>query len=84
MHCTARQAALLEALWDEPDLLTLAGERLARTGRVLSPALLPRALDLSPARRGALSVVLGARGRWLAAQRPRWSWALGTVEDDDA
>ena len=84
LHCSTRQTALLEALWDEPDLLALAGQRLARTGRVLSPALLPRALDLSPARRGAVAGVLGERGRWLAALRPRWSWAIATDEDDDA
>jgi hypothetical protein len=53
------------------DLLTAA----ARAGYVASPLLLPGLLDAA-ARRTALrpvvAAVLGARGRWLAGQRPDW------------
>jgi hypothetical protein len=53
------------------DLLTAA----ARAGYAASPLLLPGLLDAAARRtalRPAVAAVLGARGRWLGAQRPDW------------
>ncbi|GLC24910.1 DUF5691 domain-containing protein [Roseisolibacter agri] len=51
--------------------------------RAPSP-LLPALLDLAraaPALQPDVVRVLGARGRWLAARHPDWSWAAGTSSD---
>jgi hypothetical protein len=51
---------------------------LAAAGRRAPDALLPELLDLGraqPELRKAILAVLGARGRWLAAQNPDWSYA---------
>jgi hypothetical protein len=51
---------------------------LANAGRRAPAALLPELLDLGRAQsdlRPAIAAVLGARGRWLAAQNPEWSYA---------
>jgi hypothetical protein len=59
-----------------PDLLTAA----AAAGYVAHPLLLPVLLDAAVRRtalRPVVAPVLGARGRWLAAQRPDWRQALG-------
>lgn len=53
------------------DLLTAAAD----AGYVASPLLLPGLLDAAARRtamRPVVAAVLGARGRWLAAQRPDW------------
>ncbi len=60
-----------------PDLLAAA----AAAGYVASPLLLPALLDAAARRtavRPAVASVLGARGRWLASQRPDWRQALDT------
>lgn len=68
-------------------------ETAAAHGRRVPHALLPTLLaegTRRPALRDALLPVLDARGRWLAARRPEWAWAVGGVpvaagaDDDDA
>ena len=57
------------------DLLTAA----AQAGYVASAPLLPDLLDAAVrtvALRPAVGAVLGARGRWLAGQRPDWEWIV--------
>jgi hypothetical protein len=54
--------------------------RLSAAGRTLPAATLPSALDAGQRHavlRPALLPVLGARGRWLAAQNPDWKYAAG-------
>jgi len=61
----------------DEDLLAEALERMARARVRLAPELLPLALEQTePELRARLKPVLGARGAWLAAQRPEWTWAL--------
>jgi hypothetical protein len=63
------------------DLLPEWLEALAGAGRRLPEERLPALLDLAGSRPGlrvAVAPVLGRRGRWLAAHRPGWAWALGT------
>ncbi|HET7460014.1 MAG TPA: DUF5691 domain-containing protein [Longimicrobium sp.] len=50
----------------------------ARAGYVIPPELLPALLDAA-ARHPALPALVGARGRWLAAQRPEWALAAVPV-----
>jgi len=70
-----------------PEWLEVCGA----TGRRVPSAQLPAVLDLASADRTLRPVVLGAlghRGRWLAAQRAEWRWAIGAlageVPDDPA
>lgn len=53
------------------DLLTAAGSAGYRAAAPLLPTLLDAATR-AKALRPAVAAVLGARGRWLAAQRPEW------------
>lgn len=56
-------------------------EAAAAHGRRVPHSLLPTLLaegTRRPALREPLLPVLDARGRWLAARRPEWSWAAGT------
>lgn len=62
----------------------------ARARRAAPHELLPALLTAAngrPALREALRVVLDERGRWLAARRPDWAWALvetgAAVPDDE-
>lgn len=59
-----------------PECLALA----AGAGWLALPEALPGLLSLGGAkaeRREAILPLLGKRGRWLAAQNPEWSWAVG-------
>lgn len=61
--------------------------RLADRGERVPDRLLPELLDLGCGRRelrGAIGPVLGARGRWLAAQRSDWGYAVMTGVVDPA
>jgi len=49
-------------------------EASARAGFIVPPELLPALLDAA-AKHPALPALIGARGRWLAAQRPEWALA---------
>lgn len=54
--------------------------RAESAGCVIPPELVVSVLDLATAQthlRSATRRALGARGRWLAAQRPTWQWAAG-------
>ena len=56
----------------------------ARAGCRLPAAVLPRLLDIgssSAELQPTLRVVLGPRGRWLAARADRWSWAIAEALD---
>ena len=57
-----------------PEWLTRAAARGWRAPSLAVPALLALA-TATPPLRPALAAVLGARGRWLAAQRDDWRWA---------
>lgn len=61
---------------------------LAKSRRIVAEyRRLPALLAIGTARPGlrpAVTEVLGARGRWLAATRPGWAWALGTPEEPEA
>lgn len=57
-----------------PEWLALTADRGWRVPAVALPALLTLA-TATPALRSPLAAVLGARGRWLAAQHDDWRWA---------
>ncbi len=72
-----REAALI------PEWLALAAETRVR----VAEELLPRLLALGAHRRdlhAAIAAVIGARGSWLAAQEPEWSFALGADDPERA
>ena len=80
---------------DLQDDVVAAWLRAAAThGRRLPHELLPTALQAATTRtvlRDPLRAVLNERGRWLAARRTEWSWAVSTADaspapvvDDDA
>ena len=57
----------------------------ARRGRIVPDTLLVRVLTqggTAPERRAPIRACLGERGRWLAAQRSTWDWAVGAPEPD--
>lgn len=59
--------------------------QLAKRSRSLPHSVLVSALTAAArlnALRAPLQMVLGTRGRWLAAQNPDWSFAAGTVTSD--
>ena len=73
-------AALLGGTWRQ--LLAEWLEACGATGRRVPSVWLPAVLDVATADRAVRPAVLGAlgeRGRWLAAQRPAWSWAGGAA-----
>lgn len=85
----ATLAALVAGTWRQ--LLPEWLEACAARGRRVPSVQLPSLLDLAVAQRALRPLVLGAlgdRGRWLAAQRPEWRWAVGAaageVPDDPA
>ncbi|WGL52269.1 DUF5691 domain-containing protein [Nocardioides sp. BP30] len=92
-----RAVQLLHLLLDQPpfpvELATTALLRWLRLaadrGRRIPHAELPRLLDAAtrhPALREPVAAVAGARGRWLAAANPAWSWlgpALAPPPDGD-
>lgn len=66
-----------------PEWLALTANRGWRVPTMSLPALLTLA-TATPALRSSLAAVLGARGRWLAAQRDDWQWAAhDTVRPPD-
>ena len=66
-----------------PEWLTRAAARGWRAPSLALPALLAFA-TATTALRPALAAVLGGRGRWLAAQRDDWRWAVAdTAPPDD-
>jgi hypothetical protein len=68
----------------QQDLLPLALVELRGAAMSLPPELLPLALACPEDQRARLRAVLGARGRWLAAKNPAWSWALSaSLSADD-
>lgn len=82
-------AALVGGTWRQllPEWLEVCGTM----GRRVPSVLLPSVLDLASADRSlrpAVRGALGQRGRWLAAQRADWRWAVGAaageVPDDPA
>lgn len=80
--CSPAVAEILRQLLSgrNADLLPEALERVRAAGLRLPPDLLPLALrqrEREP--RQALVHVLGARGRWLAAQNTAWSWVAQTL-----
>ena len=67
------------------DVLPEALERLRHARLLLSPAMLPAALDAgtrSKAIRPGLLAVIGQRGRWLASRNTAWSWATAPGDDE--
>jgi hypothetical protein len=85
--CGPRLTELLTTLLseDQHDLVVEALERMTKRGMRLSPELLPLALrQTKPELRAQLRPVLGARGVWLGAQRPEWSWAREASATDEA
>ena len=57
----------------------------ARRGRIVPDTLLVRVLGQAgtvPERHAVIRACLGERGRWLAAQRSTWDWAVGAPEPD--
>jgi hypothetical protein len=75
-HAAARLATMLKGT--HRALLPEWLAALARAGRRVPPALLPDLLELGRAQaalRPAILPAIGARGGWLAAQNPDWSYA---------
>lgn len=96
--CSARAGRQLEdILFGEfqdflPEWCGLADAAGVRAPDELLPTLLRRAVSARSAETAAISPILGERGRWLAAQEPRWSaafagggeeiaWDGGDIED---
>lgn len=78
-----RLALLLE---DRPSLLPEWLDLLADCRRLPPPERLPDLLEAATAPAGErerVEAVLGERGRWLAAQEPRWSWASPLPPGDE-
>jgi hypothetical protein len=85
---SARAARVLRhvASFDTETLSDLLFAAAAAGYRAPAP-LLPMLLDSAArakALRPAIAAVLGARGRWLAAQRPEWRHISGIAESDGA
>jgi len=77
--CGPAAAARLSLLLDDhrallPEWLRAVGQRGLRVPAERLPDLL-EAATANQALRGDVEAVLGERGRWLAAQAPRWGWA---------
>lgn len=70
--------ALLGGTWRQllPEWLETCGERGLRVPTVWLPEVL-EAATASRALRPPVLAALGERGRWLAAQRAEWRWAIG-------
>jgi hypothetical protein len=71
---------------DFPELLPEFLALCAGAGQLPFPEALPGLLGAGLAKaelRSAILLLLGQRGRWLAAQNPEWAWAVGTVGDDE-
>lgn len=64
-----------------PEWCVLADTAGLRAPDELLPALLRASMSAKPGEAAAIRSVLGERGRWLAAQEPRWSSAF--VDEDD-
>jgi hypothetical protein len=64
-----------------PDCLGLLANQGQRVPDRLLPSLLDQGRD-RPELRDAIAPVLGSRGRWLAARRPDWSYAIVAVDLD--
>ncbi len=84
--CSPAMTEVLRAMLqgEQQDLLPLALAEMRGNGLVLPHELLPLALACPEDRRPFLRPLLGARGRWLAAQNPAWAWAVreGSSADD--
>lgn len=78
-------AALLAGVHPEllPEWLSLASAAGVRADEPQLPELLESGRQ-HPELRPAIARVLGERGRWLAADMPAWSWALGVRSGDAA
>lgn len=78
---------LLRLLGGEfPELLPECLALTAGVGQLALPEALPGLLGVGLAQAGwreAILPVLGERGRWLAAQNPEWSWAVGATDDEN-
>ncbi len=76
--CSPAMTEVLRAMLqgEQQDLLPLALAEMRGNGLVLPHELLPLALACPEDRRPFLRPLLGARGRWLAAQNPAWAWAV--------
>ncbi|WP_367138739.1 DUF5691 domain-containing protein [Saccharothrix sp. HUAS TT1] len=85
-HPAARSVLVQVLALDDQVLLTEWCGMARAAGVVADHRELPALLGLGtahPGLRPAVTAVLGARGRWLAAIRPAWSWAAtGVVVDE--
>ncbi|MDB4977422.1 MAG: hypothetical protein JWN48_5763 [Myxococcaceae bacterium] len=82
---SARLTEVLATLLSETDaaLLGEACERMAHARLRLPEELLPAALSKSGAElQTRMRPVLGARGLWLSATRPEWTWARSAAAPD--
>ena len=72
--------ALLSGTWRQllPEWLETCGARGLRVPTVWLPEVL-EAATASRSLRPAVLAALGERGRWLAAQRAEWRWAVGAA-----
>jgi len=85
--CGPAAASRLALLLDDhrallSEWLRVLGRRGLRVPAERLPDLL-EAATANQALRGEVEAVLGARGRWLAAQAPRWGWAASLPDTDD-
>ncbi|MEV1117500.1 DUF5691 domain-containing protein [Actinosynnema sp. NPDC049800] len=83
----AARSVLVQILALDDQVLLTEWCGMAKTARVVADHReLPALLGLGtahPGLRPAVSAVLGARGRWLAAIRPAWAWAAtGAVAEE--
>jgi hypothetical protein len=84
--CSAKAAEILGRLLADQrtEILREALNRLHQAGLRVPHALLPAALGVPQSElRPAVTVVLGERGLWLAAQNPDWEWAVTSNETDE-
>jgi len=88
--CSARAGRQLAAILFEdfhdllPEWCRLADMAGRRAPDELLPALLRRTASARPDEAAAIRSILGERGRWLAAQEPRWSTALAGGGEEGA
>ncbi|MBD2464669.1 hypothetical protein H6G89_27055 [Oscillatoria sp. FACHB-1407] len=87
-RCSPRAACLLQQMLQGqytqvlPEWLAIASKQRQRVPELYLPELLDAGRQQRDLR-AAILLVLGQRGRWLAAQNPDWSYAVEVATEED-